>query len=163
MKPIPKALQIFLLVITAGCSHGGAGKMMAHQGFTGTWRLNREQSDTPPVTKSQVVVIETDGVFVTLRETLVNDKGETLKISFNGKFDGHDYPVSGSSFADTLSFHLLTPNTVEGDAKKAGVVVVKETVVLSDDGKTLRVTYLSFDAQGNSRTSHGIFERVEPR
>ncbi|UCG57547.1 MAG: hypothetical protein JSU70_22110 [Phycisphaerales bacterium] len=139
------------------------GKSRVEQGFAGTWQLNRERSDIPPVTKSQVLVIETDGVFVKMRETLVNDKGETLTISFNGKFDGHDYPVTGTSFADTVSYLLRTPNTIEAIAKKDGVVVVKETAVLSDDGKTVRVTYVSFDGEGNSLTSHGLFERVEVR
>jgi hypothetical protein len=163
MKPIRRVLHAFLLLIAAGCSHTGGSKVMVEQGFAGTWQLNREQSDIPPVTKSQVLVIETDGVFVRMRETLVNDKGETLAISFNGKFDGHDYPVSGTSFADTVSYRLLAPNTVEGVAKKDGVVVVKETAVLSDDGKTVRVTYVSFDGEGNSLTSHGLFERVDFR
>jgi len=136
---------------------------MVEQGFAGTWQLNRERSDIPPVTKSQVLVIETDGISVKIREILVNDKSETLTISFNGKFDGHDYPVSGTQFADTASYRLLAPNTIEGVAKKNGIVVVKETAVLSDDSKTVRVTYMSVDGKGNSLTSHGVFERVEAR
>jgi len=154
---------MFLLLIAAGCLRTGANTVMVEQGFAGTWQLNRGQSDIPPVTKSQVLVMATDGVFVKMRETLVNDKGETLTISVNGKFDGHDYPVSGTPFADTVSYRLLAPNTIEGVAKKDGVVVVKETAVLSHDGKTVRVTYVSFDAEGNSLTSHGLFERVEAR
>ena len=134
---------------------------MVEQGLAGTWQFNREQSDIPPVTKSQVLVIETDGVSVTMLATLVNDKGETLTISFNGKFDGHNYPVSGTPFADMVSYRLLAPDTIEGLARKDGIVVVKETAVLSDDGKTVRVTYVSFDEEGNSLTSHGLFERVE--
>ena len=163
MKPICRALDMFLLLIAAGCLRTGANTVMVEQGFAGTWQLNRGQSDIPPVTKSQVLVMATDGVFVKMRETLVNDKGETLTISVNGKFDGHDYPVSGTPFADTVSYRLLAPNTIEGVAKKDGVVVVKETAVLSHDGKTVRVTYVSFDAEGNSLTSHGLFERVEAR
>jgi hypothetical protein len=161
MKPIRRVLHLFFLLIAAGCSHTGGSKVMVEQGFAGTWQLNREQSDIPPVTKSQVLVIETDGVSVKMRETLVNDKDETLTISVNGKFDGHDYPVSGTSFADTVSFRLPAPNTIEGVAKKDGVVVVRETAVLSDDGKTVRVTYVSFDGEGNSLTSHALFERID--
>jgi hypothetical protein len=163
MKPVRRALHMFLPLIAAGCLHTGASTVMIEQGFTGTWQLNREQSDIPPVTKSQVLVIETDGVSVKMRETLVNDKGETLTIFVNGKFDGHDYPVSGTSFADTVSYRLAAPNTIEGVAKKDGAVVVKETAVLADDGKTVRVTYVSLDEEGNPLTSHALFERVEAR
>ncbi len=161
MKRIHRALRVFLLLIAAGCSHTGGINVPGEHSFAGTWQLNREQSDIPPVTKSQVCVIETDGVFVKMRETLVNDKGETLTISVDGKFDGRDYPVSGTPFADTVSYRLVTPNTIEGVAKKGGVVIVRETAVLSNDGKTLRVTYLSSVAEGNSPTTHALFERVE--
>ena len=163
MKPIRRALHVFLPLIAAGCLRTGGSTVLVENGFAGTWQLNREQSDIPPVTKSQVLVIETDGVFVKMRETLVNDKGETLRILVDGTFDGHDYPVSGTPFADTVSYRLLTPNTIEGVAKKNAIVIVKETAVLSDDGKTIRVTYVSFDGEGNSLTSHGVFERVEVR
>ncbi len=134
---------------------------MAQRGFAGTWRLNRERSDIPPVTKSQAIVIETDGGLVRMRETLVNDKGETLTISFQGRFDGLDYPVSGTPFADMVSYRLLAPNTIEGVAKKDGAVIVRETAVLSDDGKTIRVTYARIGRDGRSLLSHALFERVD--
>ncbi len=163
MTPMRRALHLFLLLIAAGCLPTGGSTVLVGQGFAGTWQLNREQSDIPPVTQSQVLVIETDGVSVKMQETLVNDKSETLTISFNGKFDGHDYPVSGTSFADTVSYRLPAPHTIVGVAKKDGVVVVQETAVLADDGKTIRVTYVSFDGHGNSLTSHALFERVAVR
>jgi len=134
---------------------------MTHRGFAGTWKLDLQRSDIPTVTRSQILVIETDGVLVTVREELVNDKGEALTISVEGKFDGKDYPVKGTPFADTVAYRLLDPQTIEGVAKKDGKVVVRETAVLSDAGDAVRVTYLSFDAQGNTAESHGLFERVE--
>ncbi|NLH15633.1 MAG: hypothetical protein GX455_03535 [Phycisphaerae bacterium] len=163
MNLIGRALIVIVPLIAAGCLQSDAGKGIVARGFAGTWRLNRVQSDIPPVTKSQVIVIETDGVFVKMRETLVNDKDQTLTISVDGKFDGRDYPVSGTSFADTVSYRLLAPDTIEGIAKKDGVVVVKETAVLSEDGKTIRVTYRSFDKEGNTLTNHGLFERIDVR
>ncbi len=163
MTPNRKAPHVFLLVIALGCEHSDGSKIMVEQSFAGTWQLNREQSSIPPVTKSQVLNIETDGVFVRMRETLVNDKDETLTISVNGKLDGLDYPVSGTPFADTVSYRLLRPNTIQGVAKKNGAVIVTETAVLSEDGKTIRVTYESFDGQGHCLTSHGLCERVEVR
>jgi hypothetical protein len=135
---------------------------MAGQGFAGTWRLNAQRSDLPPVTTSQVLVIETDGHAVTMREELVNDRGETLIISVAGRFDGRDYPVTGTPFADTVAYRLLDPRTIEGVAKKDGRVCVTETAVLADDGGTVHVTYRSIDGHGNALTSHGVFERVEP-
>jgi hypothetical protein len=136
---------------------------MATKGFTGTWQLNREKSDIPPVTQSQVIDIETDGIRITMRETLVNDKGETLTIYFDGSLDGCDYPVTGTPFADTASYLLQAPNRIEGTAKKGGVVVVKETAVLANDGESVSVTYVSYDTKGEAFMNHGFFDRVDRR
>jgi len=150
-------------VVSSGCSRARGRLNMNGGGFAGTWRLVREKSGIPPVTKSQVLEIETDGVRVAMRETLVNDKDEAMTITVNGRFDGADYPVKGTAFADTVAYKLRDAKTIEGVAKKNGVVVVKETAVLVEGGNAVRVTYVSFDGAGNAHVSHGFFERVEPR
>lgn len=136
--------------------------LIASKSFAGTWKLNPAKSEIPPVTKSQVLTIDTDGVHVTMTEELVNDKGEILIITVEGEFDGQDYPVKGTPFADTVSYRLLDSHTIEGIAKKNGQICVKETAVLSQDGHVVRVTYLSYDERGTARTSHGTFERIDP-
>jgi hypothetical protein len=133
---------------------------MTTTGFTGIWKLNPAQSDIPSVTRSQTLTIETDGDHVSMREELVNDRDEHLTIAFQGRFDGRDYPVSGTPFADTVAYRLLSPTVIEGVAKKDGRVCVKETATLLDGGAFVSVTYLSFDAQGNTLENHGLFERV---
>ena len=132
---------------------------MKDKGFSGVWKLNLERSNIPPITKSQILTIETDGNIVNMREELINEKEECLIISFEGKFNGIDYPVKGTPFADTESYRLLSPNIMEGIAKKEGKICVRETAVLSDSGDIVNVTYLSYDAEGNILTSYGVFER----
>jgi hypothetical protein len=134
---------------------------MAAEGFTGTWQLNRQKSDTFPATQSQVIDIETDGDCVVMREILVNYRGETLMISLDGRFDGLDYPLHGTPLADTVSYLLPAANRIEGIAKKDGVVVVRETAVLSKDRKSVSVTYVSYDSKGQSFMNHGVFDRVD--
>jgi hypothetical protein len=95
-----------------------------------------------------------------MREELVNDKDERLVITVQGRFDGRDNPVTGTPFADTVSYRLLNPHTIEGVAKKNGRMCVKETAVLSAAEGIIRVTYESYDECGNSQTAHGIFERI---
>lgn len=135
---------------------------MTHNSFAGIWKLNRIMSDIPPVTKSQILTIETDGVNVMMREELTNDKDEHLVIAVKGKFDGCDNPVTGTPYADTVSYRLLDSHTIEGVAKKDGRICVKETAVLSDAEDTVRVTYESYDECGNVHTSLGVFERIVP-
>jgi hypothetical protein len=135
---------------------------MSHRGFAGTWKLNPAKSDIPPVTKSQVLTIDTDGLNVSMREELVNDQDEHLIIAVQGRLDGRDNPVTGTPFADTVSYRLLDARTIEGIAKKNGRVCVKEIAVLSEDEDVVRVTYESHDERGNIQTSQGVFERVAP-
>lgn len=128
--------------------------------FNGIWKLNLAKSDIPPITKSQLLTIETDGVKVTMTEELINDKDEILTISLTGSFDGKDNEVNGTPFADTVSFRLFDQDLIEGIAKKDGRICVKERAVLLDDRNTVNVTYLSFNQDGNSIKHFGYFERV---
>ncbi len=129
--------------------------------FNGIWKLNKEKSDIPSVTKSQILTIETDGFNVTMKEEIINDKDELLIISLSGTFNGKDTPVNGTPFADTVSYKLLNSNSIEGIAKKDGRICVKEEAILSEDRNTVNVTYLSFDQNGNTNKNFGCFERVK--
>jgi hypothetical protein len=134
---------------------------MANRGFSGTWRLDRAKSDIPPVTRSQILTIETDGTRVSMREELVNDRGEHLVITVQGRLDGLDNPVTGTPFADTVAYRLLNPRVMEGVAKKNGRVCVKETAVLSEAEDIVRVTYETCDENGGAHIAHGFFERMD--
>lgn len=129
--------------------------------FNGIWKLNLAKSDIPPITKSQVRTIKTDGFNVTMTEELTNDKDELLSIALTGSFNGNENEVKGTPFADTVSFRLLNQNSIEGTAKKDGRICVKEEAVLLEDRNTVNVTYLIFDQDGNSTKYFGYFEREE--
>jgi hypothetical protein len=131
--------------------------------FNGIWKLNLEKSDIPPITKSQVLTIKTDGFKVTMTEELTNDNDELLIVSLTGNFDGKDNPVIGTPFADTVSFRLLNQNSIEGIAKKDGRICVKENAVLLDDKNTVNVTYLIFGQDENTTEYFGYFERVKSK
>ena len=64
----------------------------AESPFSGTWKLNLAKS-TPPVPKSDIAVVDADENGLKLNQDIVTDKGESLKISYEAKFDGKDYPV----------------------------------------------------------------------
>jgi len=131
--------------------------------FNGVWKLNLVKSDIPPITKNQILKIDTDGFNVVMREELINDKDEVLIISLSGTFDGRDNNVDGTPFADTVAYRILNPNTIEGIAKKEGQICVKEEVVLLEDRNTVNVTYITFDQNGNTVRNFGYFERVKSK
>ena len=129
--------------------------------FNGVWKLNVAKSDIHPITKSQILTMETDGFNITMREELITDKNEVLIISLSGALDGRDNIVEGTPFADTVSYRLLSHNSIEGIAKKDGRICVKEEAVLSDDGNTLNVTYISYNQNENTFRNFVYFERVK--
>lgn len=40
---------------------------MSRKGFAGTWKLNRAESDIPPVTKKAIMTIDADGIDISIR------------------------------------------------------------------------------------------------
>ncbi|NLD39346.1 MAG: hypothetical protein GX654_21020 [Desulfatiglans sp.] len=133
---------------------------MEKHGFSGIWKLNPDKSGFLPNTKNQILTINTDGIDISISEELVNDRGEHLFISVNGRLDGSDSPVTGTMFADTVAYRLVDNHTIEGIAKKNGRICVKETAVLSEDENIVNVTYNSNDEHCNIQVFNGIFERV---
>jgi len=145
-------LVLVPLAVTA-CRSGG-------ESFHGTWALNVSRSRlNVPAPRSQVVRIAVRMKDVRMEQRIVNDRGERLFIAVDARFDGRDYPVTGTPYADTVAYRLTGARTIEGVAKKDGRVVVNETAVLAPDGRSLTVTYHSHLPDGRTVTSTAVFER----
>jgi hypothetical protein len=117
----------------------------AESPFSGTWKLNLAKSKmTPPVPKSDIAVVDADENGLKLSEDVITDKGESLKISYEAKFDGKDYPVTGDPSSDLVSYQRVNANTLKGTLKKGGKVTTDATVVVSKDGKITTVNYTDY-------------------
>jgi hypothetical protein len=131
----------------------------AESPFSGTWKLNLAKSKmTPPVPKSDVAVVDADENGLKLNEDIITDKGESLKISYEAKFDGKDYPVTGDPSSDSVSYQLVNANTLKGKAKKAGKVVTDATIVVSQDGKITTVNYTDY-SQAKPARGAGVYDK----
>lgn len=138
----------------------GARPPAAGKTFSGDWKLNLSKSTLPPpLPQSQVAHIELSGEGIMIREEIIDDKGQVLVIVADAKFDGRDYPVSGTPRADSVAYERVDERTIKGAAMKAGKVVVRETVVLSADGDTITGTYSFTDASGQEATATAVFDR----
>ena len=83
----------------------------AESPFSGTWKLNLAKSKmTPPVPKSDIAVVDADENGLKLTEDVIDDKGQPLKISYEVKFDGKDYPVTGDPSSDSVSYQRVNAN-----------------------------------------------------
>jgi len=132
----------------------------ARDPFVGTWKLNLSKSKLPaPLPQSQIVTIHISDQIIRVQEDVVSEKGEKLEIKVHAKFDGQDYAIDGSPYADTVAYTRMDRNTLKGIGKKGGKVIVDEIAVVSGNGKTLTTTYSGTDPSGQPGTFVAVFDR----
>lgn len=78
-------------------------------------------------------------------------------MALEAKFDGNDYPVIGSPFADAVSYRRLDQHTISGCIKKAAKLLLKEKVVISADGKTMTSNY--YASQDGTMLGFAVFDK----
>jgi hypothetical protein len=109
----------------------------------GTWILNvdKSQYSPGPKPKSQTRVYEVvkDGLKATVKT--VQPDGRTTTIEYTTKYDGLEYPVSGSSTTDAIAMRRLSPFMTEGVLSHAGKTTGITRRVIAVDGKTMTITY----------------------
>ena len=130
--------------------------------FTGTWVLNLSKSNIPPpftAAKSQIVHLVINGSDFEITDEVVTDSDEKLTIHAKAKFDGKDYPITGTPAVDTVAYQRLDRNTIKGVGKKDGKVVIQEIAVVSPDGNSMTGTYSTTDATGEQVTAIAVFEK----
>ena len=150
-----KALRLFAFL-------GLAGSLWAADPFTGTWVLNLSKSNIPPpftAAKRQIVHLTINGSDFEINEEVVTDSNEKLTIHAKAKFDGKDYPITGTPAVNTIAYQRVDRNTIKGVGKKDGKVVIQETAVVSPDGNSITGSYSITDATGKQVTAIAVFEK----
>ena len=107
--------------------------------LAGTWELNLEKSkySPGPPPKSQTRTYEVTGQQEKMIAKGIDAKGNETVQQFSANRDGKDYPYEGWPLADTISLTPVDTFTAKYTFKKAGVVVMTGTRVISKDGKTM--------------------------
>jgi hypothetical protein len=75
------------------------------------------------------------------------------------RYDGKEYPVTGSPAADMISVKSVDDHTGESTFKKDGKVTATNERKLSADGKTLTITSKGTTADGKPRHDVQVFEK----
>ena len=89
----------------------------------------------------------------------VSADGTRVAAQYVANFDGKDYPLTGSPFADTVSLKRIDPRTTERIDKKAGAAAQTLRRVVSQDGKTMSVTVRGKNGQGQDVNNTLVFDR----
>lgn len=128
----------------------------------GTWKMNMEKSTFAsgmPAPKGETLVIQEQEGGLKVVSNGLSPEGKPTHFEYSVKYDGKDYPVTGSPAVDSISARRIDANTIETTRKKNGVVVSSNTSSISKDGKTRTNIFHGKNAKGEPRTWTAIFDR----
>src|SRR5262249_12586637 len=128
----------------------------------GTWKLNLEKSKYTadhPAPKSVTLNIQEQEGGLKVNVDGEDAQGNPIHISFTAKYDGKDYPMTGSATTDTIALKRIDANTIETTSKKHGEVVTTVRSVVSRDGKTRTSTWKGKNAKGEPETWVAVYDK----
>ena len=126
----------------------------------GTWKLNEEKSKFPAgEAKWTTSVYEQVGDNIKLTLDGVDKDGKPMHQEWVGKFDGKDYPVTGSTNADVRSVKKVDSHHYSLVNKRNGKTTVTVKFALSKDFKTRTTTYSGHTADGKPVTGTYVYEK----
>jgi hypothetical protein len=150
------ALLVFATVVSAPVFAQDAAVL-------GTWKLNVEKSKFTgsPAPKELTRKIEADGDSVKYTYSGTAADGSAISYGFTVKFDGKDYPVTGSAPGgfDMISIKRINEHSYEATQKRAGKAAGTSKVAISKDGKVATVTIKGTDANGKAIGSTSVYEK----
>jgi hypothetical protein len=149
------ALATLVIVLTTLMTTAAADR------FSGRWRLNTLKSkfNPGPAPTDLTLVIESDDNNYKLDATGTDGSGKPLHEEYSAKFDGRDYPVTGSADADSVSVKRIDADTIETYEKKNGTVVLAILSKVSKDGKTRTSTWSGKNAEGKAVHNVVVFDK----
>lgn len=131
--------------------------------FTGKWVYQPDKShSTGPSLERWIQWIEAANGDIRVREEVIVATGQRAAVSLEAKFDGSDYPIVGSSLCDVIAYIRPGPRKILGTGKKNGSVTLRETIVASDDGRILSLTFSIFANEREIMNGVAVFERSHP-
>jgi hypothetical protein len=111
----------------------------------GTWKLNVEKSKYTgmegPKSLTRTVVADGDSVKYSFEGT--GASGAALNYGFTIKYDGKDYPITGSGMpygADQIAIKRAGSNKFSATLKKDAKITGTSTSAISSDGKTMTLS-----------------------
>jgi hypothetical protein len=128
----------------------------------GKWRLKPTAADAPPSTN--VMVYEPhNGTGMKITINRLNEDGSlTPQWGYTTMFDGKEEPMTGSRAKDVASVRMASDRIAEITYKRDGRITQILTNVISTDGQTLGIIYMSMDAAGKTtRVTFATYERMQ--
>ena len=135
-------------------------QLCSAQDNLGSWKLNEAKSKLPAGMAHVVTSSYTaEGDQIKNVGDGVDPSGAPFHVEWVGKFDGKDYPVTGSPMMDARSYEQVNPTTLLVTNKKDGKTVGTSRIVTSADGKTRTVTITQTDPSGKALTGTAVYDK----
>src|SRR6266581_5658687 len=153
------SMKIRMIGLTLAFSFLGASACLAADPQMGTWKLNESKSKiTPGTLKNTQVVYSSMFGQVRIKADGIDANGRPSHTEWSGKFDGKDYPVTGSPDSDARSYTKVNDRTLQFTAKKNGKVVATGQSVVSADGKSRTATVSGTTPKGKKFKNVAVFD-----
>ena len=140
----PTIVVGLVMVFGAGSASGQGSDLL-----NGTWRLNRAKSTFSPGPAPQSQTVKIEGIDAVRKITVdvTPATGAAQHWSVSGA-TGRELPVVGENpNADVYVLTRVNATTLEAQYMKGGKRTIKQTAIVSPDGRTLTVTARGTDAQ----------------
>jgi hypothetical protein len=133
----------------------------ARDALAGSWQLNLKKStfDPGPGPKGQMRTYTHVGEIEKLTARGVGADGKPTLVQYSARYDGKDYPITGSSGGDLIALKRIDDFTTESTQKRGGKPVIVATRTVSQDGKTLTVLTKGIGPAGETLNHRMVFEK----
>lgn len=148
---------VVTLFVAIGVAYAAPGDV-----FMGTWHLNEAKSKLPAgALKVSTITYTASGGNVTCILAGTDGSGQPFQSSWTGKFDGKSYAVTNSSPGpiDMRFYRLISSRILSGTEIVAGKVSDRGRLVVSEDGKTLTVTFHHTGTDGPAMTRTTFYDK----
>ena len=139
-----------------------SGTLCAEANVTvGTWKLNAAKSKYTPTAQARYETITIEAVGDNMKVILdgTDSAGNKVLAEWTGKYDGKDYPVTGSPDIDSLAYTKLDNRHYNSTNKHGGKVSGTAKIVYSADGKTRTVTSRGTNAKGEKVSATAVYDK----
>ena len=162
--PIPLVLGGAILVWSVGSLVVGQPKATPDKDLAlGTWILDVEKSiyRPGPAPRSQTRTYEAHPDGVLAKITTVDADGNSLSAEYVADYDSLEYPITGSMTVDALSLKRVNAYTAEATLMHASKVIGRARRVISEDGKTMTITYKGTGQRGQEVDITAVYDKKE--
>ena len=127
----------------------------------GKWRLRPTDTEKPSTNVMTYEPHQGKGMKITIN-TLNADGTLTPQWGYTTMFDGKDEPMTGSRAKDTAAVRNVTDRINEITYKRGGVITQILTNVISTDGQTIGIIYMTMGADGKTtRVSFATYDKMQ--